>query len=171
MTALYFRRSDPADLRDLSHLMPEWQASANPKAADWMLAPARPDPLAEWNAGTWVMPSPQTEPNYQGFYDALLISAVYNAALEQVMSAATPGPAAALAVLISALQDALNGRPNPPALQSAIWLLLGQLSLPPEAAAELQNLLDAAYLSDLYSLTPPEQQDVDLQSISQVLVN
>lgn len=109
---------------------------------------------------TWqVQPLPPVvpKPDYRGFYDALLISTVYNAALQQVMAAPTPGPAAALAVLISALQDALNGRPNPPALQSAIWLLLGQLSLPSEAAAELQGLLDAAYLSDLYSLAPPEQ--------------
>jgi hypothetical protein len=40
-------------------------------------------------------------------------------------------------------------------LQSAIWLLLGQLTLPPEAAAELQGLLDAANLAELYSLAPP----------------
>lgn len=106
---------------------------------------------------TWQLqplPPVEPQPDYRGFYDALLISTVYNAALQQVMAAPTPGPAAALAVLISALQDALNGRPNPPALQSAIWLLLGQLSLPPDAAAELQGLLDAANLSDLYSLAP-----------------
>ena len=107
---------------------------------------------------TWqVQPLPPVlpQPDYRGFYDALLVSGTYSAALQQVMSAPTPGPAAALAVLISALQDALNGRPNPPALQSAIWLLLGQLALPPEAAAELQGLLDAANLAELYSLTPP----------------
>lgn len=112
--------------------------------------------------GVWVqtwqlqpLPPVVPQPDYRGFYDALLVSATYSAALQQVMSASTPGPAAALAVLISALQDALNGRPNPPALQSAIWLLLGQLTLPPEAATELQGLLDAANLSELYSLTPP----------------
>jgi hypothetical protein len=109
---------------------------------------------------TWQLqplPPVPPQPDYRGFYDALLVSGTYNAALQQVMSAPSPGPAAALAVLISALQDALNGRPNPPALQSAIWLLLGQLALPPEAAAELQGLLDAANLAELYSLIPPSQ--------------
>ena len=95
-------------------------------------------------------------PNYQGFYDALLVSEAYNLVLQQVMAAAGPGPAAALAVLISALQDALNGRANPNALQSSIWLLLGQLTLPPEAAVELQSLLTDNNLADLYVLTPPE---------------
>ena len=107
---------------------------------------------------TWQLqplPPVPPQPDYRGFYDALLVSGTYNAALQQVMAAPTPGPAAALAVLISALQHALNGRPNPPALQSAIWLLLGQLTLPPEAAAELQGLLDAANLAELYSLAPP----------------
>jgi hypothetical protein len=95
-------------------------------------------------------------PDYQGFYNDLLVSNAYNLVLQQVMAAAGPGPAAALAVLISALQDALNGRANPNALQSSIWLLLGQLTLPPEAAVELQSLLNDNNLADLYLLTPPE---------------
>ena len=112
-----------------------------------------------WEDGAYVieqLPPPPIVPNYQGFYDALLVSEAYNLVLQQVMAAAGPGPAAALAVLISALQDALNGRANPNALQSSIWLLLGQLTLPPEAAVELQSLLNDNNLADLYMLTPPE---------------
>ena len=112
-----------------------------------------------WVDGAYVieqLPPPPIVPNYQGFYDALLVSEAYNLVLQQVMNANTPGPAAALAVLISALQDALNDRANPNALQSSIWLLLGQLTLPPEAAVELQSLLNDNNLADLYVLTPPD---------------
>lgn len=157
MTVLHYRRANPADLRDLGEAMAAWLTSGNPKASEWEEAPERPDPAATWAAGVWVLPPPPPPPapDFRGFYDSLLVSSCYSAALTQVMTASSPAPAAALAVLISAIQDALNGRPNPPALQASIWLLLGQISLGAEHLAELQGLLTAAHLDGLLSLEPP----------------
>lgn len=154
--ALFFRVADPTDLRDLGDLFAAWQETGNPKASAWQAAPEKPDPGAVWGAGAWIMPPPPPPPgpNFQAFYDSLLVSACYGAALQEVMSASTPAPAAALAVLISAIQDCLNGRPNPPALQASIWLLLGQVTLAPEHLAELQGLLSSAHLDGLVSLSP-----------------
>ena len=56
---------------------------------------------------------------------------------------------------MSAMQDCLSGRANPDAMQGAIWLLLGQLNLDMVHVAELQTMLTAAHLDQLYSLTPP----------------
>lgn len=55
---LYYRISDPDDLRDLDELMSEWLAASNPKAAEWALAPPQPDPSAYWSHGAWAVPPP-----------------------------------------------------------------------------------------------------------------
>jgi hypothetical protein len=97
-----------------------------------------------------IPPPPPPAPDYQGFYQALLVSSVYGEVLQQD---ATADLARALAVFVSAIQDALNGRVNEPALQGAIWLLLSKLTLQPENLAELQALMVAFHL-DQYSLEP-----------------
>tara|TARA_R110000868_G_scaffold52100_1_gene164838 strand:+ start:2156 stop:2680 length:525 start_codon:yes stop_codon:yes gene_type:complete len=94
-------------------------------------------------------------PDYQGFYSALLVSACYQAVLAEVLSATSPAPAGALAVFVSAMQDCLNYRDNPDAMQDAIWLLLGQLHLDMMHVVELQTMLTDARLDQLYSLAPP----------------
>jgi hypothetical protein len=109
----------------------------------------------EWRWG-WVIedlpPPPPPGPDYAGFYAGLLASQVYGAVV------ATPGKsgdqAAAMTVFLGAIQDALNGRENRPAFQQAIWFLLGQLQLSAEGLAELQALMDAHRLADIYSLQP-----------------
>jgi hypothetical protein len=53
------------------------------------------------------------------------------------------------------MQDCLSGRANPDAMQGAIWLLLGQLNLDMVHVVELQTMLTAAHLHQLYLLTPP----------------
>lgn len=107
---------------------------------------------AEWRWG-WdlvaIPPPPPPGPDYQGFYQALLVSSVYGAVLGQD---ATADLARSLAVFVSAIQDALNGRVNEPALQGAIWLLLSKLTLQPSNLAELQDLMAQFHLQ--YSLEP-----------------
>ena len=105
---------------------------------------------------SWMVESlPPPGPDYQGFYSALLVSACYQAVLAEVLSTTSPAPAGALAVFVSAMQDCLSGRANPDAMQGAIWLLLGQLNLDMVHAIELQTMLAAAHLDQLYSLTLP----------------
>ena len=109
---------------------------------------------AEWRWG-WelveIPPPPAPAPDYQGFYQALLVSGVYGEVLQQD---ATADLARALAVFVSAIQDALNGRVNESALQGAIWLLLSKLALQPENLAELQSLMVEHHLDGHYSLFP-----------------
>jgi len=94
-------------------------------------------------------------PNYYSFYAALLISGVYQAVLTEVLSAASPAPAGALAVFVSAMKDCLALRANPAAMQQAIWLLLAQLNLGEEHLTELQQMLEDANLASIYVLIPP----------------
>jgi hypothetical protein len=109
---------------------------------------------AEWRWG-WelvaIPPPPPPGPDYQGFYQALLVSGVYAAVLGQD---ATADLARALAVFVSAIQDALNGRVNEQALQGAIWLLLSKLTLQLTNLAELQALMVQFSLDGVYSLFP-----------------
>ena len=102
-----------------------------------------------------VEPLPPPLPNYQSFYSALLVSDCYRAVLEEVLSTTSPAPAGALAVFVSAMQDCLNSRANPIAMQDAIWLLLSQLRLDNIHLVELQAMLADAHLDQVYSLTPP----------------
>lgn len=109
----------------------------------------------EWRWGWSVEdlpPPPPPAPNYAGFYSGLLASQSYGAV---VMAQGKNGDqAAAMTVFLGAIQDALNGRENPPALQQAIWLLLSQVQLSTEGVAELLALMDANHLSGVYSLSP-----------------
>lgn len=59
--AMYYRITDPLDVRDLSQQMAAWQASGNPKQNDWALQPAAPSDNAVWTAdATWVVPPAPT---------------------------------------------------------------------------------------------------------------
>jgi len=60
MPNLYYRISDPSDLRDLGDQMAAWVAAGNPKANDWQLAPERQSEDATWGNGAWVVPSAPT---------------------------------------------------------------------------------------------------------------
>lgn len=158
MSKLYFRVSNPSDVRDLETIFDVWVQNNNPKASSWQEVPEKPDPSAIWANGSWVIPVPPTpSPDFQSFYDSLLISNCYENALQQVMTSSTPAPAAALAVLISAIQDALNDRPNIPALQASIWLFLSQINLNQQDLFELQGLLAASHLDGILNLSPPLQ--------------
>jgi hypothetical protein len=116
--------------------------AVNPEALTWIWG---------WDVQD-LPPPPPPEPNYRAFYDALLTSQVYGAVV------ATPGKsgdqAAAMTVFLGAIQDSLSGRENRPALQQAIWLLLGQLQLNAAGLAELQGLMEQHHMSEVYSLFP-----------------
>jgi len=108
----------------------------------------------EWRHG-WELielPAPAPpQPDYVGFYSALLSSATYGAVLQMP---ATAELARALAVFVSAIQDAMNYRVNPQAMQGAIWLLLGQVALTDEHVAELTELMATHHLDLTYTLAP-----------------
>jgi hypothetical protein len=98
------------------------------------------------------IPGDAPEPDYPGFYNGLLSSMTYQALLQ---TPATAEQAKALAIFVSAIQDAMAGRVNPAAMQGAIWLLLGQVELTAAHVAELSGLMDAHHLSGTYLLAPP----------------
>jgi hypothetical protein len=108
----------------------------------------------EWRHGWELIELPPPTglgPDYVGFYTALLGSATYRAMLQ---APATAELARALVVFVSAIQDAMNFRANPQALQGAISLLLGQIALTDEHLAELMELMSVYRLDTVYTLAP-----------------
>ena len=99
-------------------------------------------------------PPPPPSPDYLGFYSSLLSSQAYRSVLEQSMTSTTPAIATTIAVFSSAIGEAMAGRCNPAALQSAVWLLLGAVTATSADVAELQGLLEQHYLAGLYTLQP-----------------
>ena len=95
-------------------------------------------------------------PDYVGFFNALMISATYQqGVLPLVLSGSSPTIAGRLLLFESQFNEARNGRPNPEALQSALWILLAELAPTQEMQEELQELLEQFNLATLYSLAPP----------------
>jgi len=103
-----------------------------------------------WELIELPLPAPP-QPDYFGFYSALLGSATYSAVIGMP---ATAELARALAVFVSAIQDAMNYRVNPQAMQGAIWLLLGQMALTDEHVTELTELMATYHLDLTYTLAP-----------------
>jgi len=56
MPNLYYRISDPSDVRDLGDQMAAWLAAGNPKADAWAEQPAAPSADAVWQDGAWSVP-------------------------------------------------------------------------------------------------------------------
>jgi hypothetical protein len=56
MPNLYYRISDPSDVRDLGDQMAAWLAAGNPKADAWAEQPAAPSVDAVWQDGAWSVP-------------------------------------------------------------------------------------------------------------------
>ena len=159
---IYFRASDPSDLRDLSTQVEEWQAAGNPKAADWIAAPPRPNPDAIWIGGTWQTPPapPALEPDWGRFKSTLLLDPAANAALSAAMASA---PGAALA-LPAALMGLAAGQP-PADFQAAWGALRGAGLVPPELLATISSLaqdcdLPAAFTQSLQEPQPPFAESV-----------
>jgi hypothetical protein len=56
MPNLYYRISDPSDVRDLGEQMAAWVAAGNPKRFDWAVQSAPPSVDAVWTDGAWIVP-------------------------------------------------------------------------------------------------------------------
>jgi hypothetical protein len=124
-----------------------------------------PDELIDLDALTvtrgWQLvelppPPPPTppSPDYVGFYNSLLTSTAYQSVLQQAMTSTSPALATTIAVFASAIGEAMAGRVNQPALQSAVWLLLGTATVSDADEVELQGLLEQSYLAGTYTLAP-----------------
>jgi hypothetical protein len=137
------------------NLVREPEPDYNP-IEEYLVPTTAPDLDALTYTYGWLVETlPPPGPDYQGFYSALLVSACYQAVLAEVLSTTSPAPAGALAVFVSAMQDCLSNRANVNAMQSSIWLLLGQLQLDMVHVVELQTMLTTYHLDQLYFLTPP----------------
>ena len=60
MPNLYYRISDPNDVRDLGEQMAAWVAAGNPKADDWAVQGEPPSDNAVWADGAWSVPPAPT---------------------------------------------------------------------------------------------------------------
>lgn len=60
MLNLYYRISDPSDVRDLGEQMAAWELANNPKRNDWAVQPAAPSADAVWTDGAWSVPPAST---------------------------------------------------------------------------------------------------------------
>jgi hypothetical protein len=60
MPNLYYRISDPNDVRDLAEQMAAWELADNPKRFDWSIQPAAPSDNAMWADGAWIVPPAPT---------------------------------------------------------------------------------------------------------------
>lgn len=60
MPKLYYRISDPQDVRAIEDLIIAWQEAGNPKAELWVLQPDKPSEDAIWSNGSWIIPEPPT---------------------------------------------------------------------------------------------------------------
>lgn len=109
----------------------------------------------EWQTAPPPEPEPEPEPeppDYYAFWDALLISGVYQSIRAQALT--NPAVLVACTEFVAAIGDAKAGRPNVPAIQMCIWLLLQAASFTPEELAELESLLAVGGLQDIYRLIP-----------------
>jgi hypothetical protein len=107
----------------------------------------------------WV-PSPpppvfEPQPDYIGFWDAIVISDIYAELLRLAMTNLSTNTA--LTAFIAAFQDAKAGRPNVPAIQACIFLVLqsAETVLNAEHVGEIQAIMTTFALSDVYTLVAP----------------
>ena len=88
--------------------------------------------------------------DYRGFYNALLLSAVYQTIRNQAIS--TPAVTVACTEFVAAMADAKNAQVNTAALQATINLLMAAVTLTAEERAELEAVMAAYSLDALYTL-------------------
>ena len=122
---LYYRKTDPSDLRDLGSAYQAWVEAGNPKADEWQEAPPKPAADAIWADGSWLLPSSVPSPDWLSFKTAMLSSADVNAA----MGAAMPSAPLAVMSLPAALNAAVAGDTSDFAVT---WTTLRQAGLIPQ---------------------------------------
>ncbi|MFZ9848948.1 MAG: hypothetical protein ACO3FA_00870 [Vulcanococcus sp.] len=140
--ALY-RNTVTGEIRDIDDaLITAWEAAGNPKRQQWESYTPPPPP-----------PPPPPAPDWIGFYDGLITSSVYASVLGQATQSTEL--VAYMVALSAALADAKAGRPNIPAIQSAVDLVATTAQLSPADRAEIESLLLDANLDGVITL-PPE---------------
>jgi hypothetical protein len=96
MPNLYYRISDPSDVRDLGEQMAAWELADNPKRHDWALVPAKPDESAQWQDGAWVVPPAPTftaEQIVSQYFSAYQIAALQRLEMALLQAGKPLGPA------------------------------------------------------------------------------
>lgn len=93
---MYYRISDPSDVRDLGDQMAAWVAAGNPKANDWAAQPARPSDDAVWQGGAWIVPPVATvtaEEAVSQYFSPYQIAALSRLEMALMQAGKTLGPA------------------------------------------------------------------------------
>ena len=94
--AMYYRISDPNDVRDLGEQMAAWVASENPKANDWAVQPDAPSADAVWQDGAWSVPPVATltaEEAVSIYFSPYQIAALSRLEMALLQANKTLGPA------------------------------------------------------------------------------
>lgn len=114
-------------------------------------AAALPNPLGHYpDALLEALPPRRLPPDYISFWDALLVSPVYQEIRQQALQ--SPGVLVACTEFIAAFTDAKNGRPNVDAVQACIDNLFAAGSFSPEDFEAMLDLLAVGHLDGLFVL-------------------
>lgn len=108
---------------------------------NWLDAGNTPEPAPE---------PPAPGPDYLAFWDALLVSVVYQSIRSQAIT--TPAVLVACTEFIAAITDAKAGRPNEAAIQACINYLLSSATFTEAELSELNDLLAVGRLETIYTL-------------------
>lgn len=92
----------------------------------------------------------QARADYFTFWDALLVSSVYQSIRQQAIT--TPAVLVACTEFVAAISDAKAGRANVAAIQACINNLMSAGTFTTEELSELTNLLVAGKLDSIYTL-------------------
>ena len=95
MPNLYYRISDPNDVRDLGDQMAAWVAAGNPKAEAWAEQPAAPSADAVWQDGAWSVPPVATvtaEEAVSQYFSAYQIAALQRLEMALLQAGKPLGP-------------------------------------------------------------------------------
>lgn len=103
-----------------------------------------------WNVVWPDEPAAGAGPDYNTFYNGLLISSAYQ--IIRVQATQSLPLTVACTEFVAAIADAKVGIPNPPALQACINNILALAVLSDAEQAELQQLLVVAEMNTLYTI-------------------
>jgi len=95
MPNLYYRISDPNDVRDLGEQMAAWLAAGNPKADAWAEQPEAPSADAVWQDGAWSVPPVATitaEQAVSTYFSAYQIAALQELRMALMTAGKPLGP-------------------------------------------------------------------------------
>lgn len=115
----------------------------NPEFQEWLSAGNEPEQYEE----------PPPAPDYFAFWDALLVSNVYQSIRSQALT--NPAVLVACTEFIAAIGDAKAGRTNISAIQTCINYLMTSGVFTSDHLQELESVLEVGHLQDIYSLGVP----------------